>query len=138
MNAAKSRQQVVSVVDDLLDAGENVIAVLPFTAVPRKPKAPREGMQQRTRRYRPLVLTTRRLFVLDSGPRTPSPRGVLAVFGSRDVGVVSVTPRRFSGVTTLLLDLAGVGQIPFIVGKHEQSDADVLVATLGHTNASGG
>jgi len=135
MSAEKSRNEVVSKVQDSFEPGENVIAVLPFTAVPRKAKAPREGIRQRTRRYRPLVLTNRRLFVLDSGPRTPSPRRVLAVFPHADIDVVGVTPRRFSGVTTLLLDLAGIGEIPFIVGKYEQADADVLVATLGRAEA---
>jgi hypothetical protein len=133
MSAKKSRDEATTAVADLLDPGETVVAVLPFTQVPRQPKGSRYGIRQRSRRYRPLVLTNRRLFILETG-RTPRPRMLLAEFPHADVDVVRVTPGRF-GLSTMVLDLAGVGEVPFIVGRLEQDDADVLVATLGRAGA---
>jgi hypothetical protein len=131
MSAEKSRNEATSAVEELFEPGESVIAVLPFTQVPRLKGATRYGIRQRTRRYRPLVLTNRRLFVLETG-RTPRPRGLIAQLPHADVDVVKYTPPRSFGLRTLVLELAGFGDVPFIVGRLERDDADVLVATLGH------
>ena len=134
MSAEKSRNEATSAVEDLFEPGETVVAVLPFTQVPRLKGATRYGIRQRARRYRPLVLTNRRLFVLETG-RTPRPRGVITQFRHADVDVVQYTPPRTFGLRTLVLDLAGTGEVPFIVGRLELDDADVLVATLGSADA---
>ncbi len=78
---AKQRNQTLEVVADQLRPNENVIAVLAFASTPKRPKGPegkvRQGIYISYRRYRPLVVTNRRLFVL-AASRTPYPRGVLA------------------------------------------------------------
>jgi hypothetical protein len=130
MSADKSRDEVISAVEDLFEPGETVVAVLPFTQVPKLKGATRYGMRQKSRRYRPLVLTNRRLFVLETG-RTPRPRGLIAQYRHPGVAVVEYSPPRSFGLRTLVLDLAGTGEVPFIVGRLELADADVLVATLG-------
>ena len=112
-------------VQDRLRPREQVVAVLPFASTPKRPRGPesktREGIYQSYRRYRPLVLTDRRLFVLDAG-RTPHPRrGLRAEFPVSDVDVVEVIPARFNP-NRVLLDLAGVGTVPFEVGGYEVDD----------------
>jgi hypothetical protein len=132
MDYAKSCADVTAVVEERLEPGETVEGVLPFALVPRQPKhagGTRVGIRQRSRRYRPIMITDRRLFLLDTG-RTPYPRGVLAEFRNRDVGVVQVTPGRL-GTSTVVLDLGGMGEIPFVVGRYETNDLARLVAVLG-------
>jgi hypothetical protein len=115
------REQVLGVVSDRLVPGERVIAVLPFASPPKRPKGPqgkvREGIYTSYRRYRPLVVTSRRVFVVSAG-RTPYPRGVLADFPLGEVGFVDVVPARF-GQRRLLLDLPGVGTVPFDLGRYD-------------------
>jgi hypothetical protein len=130
---AKSREEVLGTVRDRLRSKDDVLAVLPFASTPKRPSGPdgttREGIYPSYRRYRPLVLTDRRLFVLDAG-RTPHPRrGVLAEFSLKDVQVVEVIPGRFNQ-TRVLLDLAGVGTVPFDVGGYEVDDLASLREAL--------
>jgi hypothetical protein len=133
MSKERSHRDATAAVEALLESGEVVEAILPFAAVPKGRRGSsdrgRVGIRQKYRRYRPIVMTDRRLFVLETG-RTPHPRGVLAEFRHRDVGVVSVTPGRF-GVSTLVLDLNGVGEIPFVTGRLETEDLATLLAVLG-------
>jgi len=124
-SAEKARDEAVGTVRDRLRPREQVVAILPFASTPERPRGPegktREGIYQSYRRYRPLVLIDRRLFVLDAG-RTPHPRrGVLAEFPVSDVEVVEVIPGRFNQ-NRVLLDLAGVGTVPFEVGGYEVDD----------------
>lgn len=116
-----------------LAGGERVLAMLPYAHVPARPKGPagkvRDGIYQSFRRYRPIVLTDRRVLVFDTG-RTHLPRSLLAEFPNADVEVVSVTPGSM-GKVRLLLELPEVGQVPFETGRREQDDLAVLVETLG-------
>src|ERR1035437_171812 len=111
----KQREAVLDAVADRLRPGEDVIAVLPFAATPKRPKGPegkvRDGIYSSYRRYRPLVVTTLRLFVIGAS-RTPYPRGVLAEFPLAEVRYVDEVPARFSQ-TRLLLDLPDAGTVPF-------------------------
>ncbi len=128
----KDRERAVDAVRDRLRSGETVIAVLPFAVVPKRPRGPegkvREGLYQSYRRYRPVVLTTQRMFVINSG-RTPQPRGVLTEFPAGAVTVVDVVPARW-GQRRLRLDLPGEGVVPFDLGKFELDDLEVLRAAL--------
>ena len=96
MPASDQRQRaaLLAIVTPELTSGERVLAVLPFANTPKRPRGPegkvREGVWQTKRRYRPLVLTDRRLFVFDTA-RTPYPRAVLCEVPS---GSVSVANRR--------------------------------------------
>ncbi len=133
---AKQRNEVVDTVADRLGPGEEVIAVLPFAATPKRPKGPqgkiREGIYTVYRRYRPIVVTNRRLFVI-GGSRTPYPRGVLAEFPLADVTYVDEIPARFSQ-TRLLLDLPDNGTVPFDLGRYDVPDLPQLRAALGHSS----
>jgi hypothetical protein len=129
MSNDKGRDEVAAVVDHFLEPGEKIRAVLPFASIPKLRKGPREGIRQRYRRYRPIVLTDRRLFLLETS-RTPHPRGVLAQFRLHDVEVVGpITPGRFR-TQEVTLDLAGVGKVPFVTGRYETDDLAELVARL--------
>jgi len=104
----KAREEALGTVRDRLRPSEKVLALLPFASTAKRPRGPegktREGIYQSVRRYRPLVLTDRRLFVLEAG-RTPHPRGgVLAEFPLREVKVVEVIPGRFNQ-NRVVLDL---------------------------------
>src|SRR5262245_33505909 len=94
---------------DFLLPGERVAITFPFTHTPPRPRGPegkvRDGIYQSARRYRPLVLTDRRLLVFDAG-RTPQPKLLLAAFPRADLELVSVVPGRF-GATTVTLELPG-------------------------------
>ncbi len=120
---ARQRAEVMRVVGSHLAAEERVIALLAFAVTPKRPKPPsrvREGIYQSYRRYRPLVITDRRIFVLDAA-RTPHPRAILAEFPFESVSIVDVVPRWF-GQQRLFLDLPGVGTVPFDLGRHELDD----------------
>jgi hypothetical protein len=114
-----------------LRGGERIVAMLPFASVPKLPRLPggrkarvRFGIRQSWRRYRPSVVTDRRLLVFDSG-RAPSPRALLAAFPLDDVTMGPVDAARF-GATSFVLDLPGVGEIPFETGRKELDDVDAL------------
>jgi hypothetical protein len=129
----KAREEALGTIGDRLRPSEDVLAVLPFASTPKRPRGPegktREGIYPSYRRYRPLVLTDRRLFVLDAG-RTPHPRGgVLGEFPLPDVDVVGVIPGRFNQ-NRVVLDLPGVGTVPFDVGGYEVDDLAKLRAAL--------
>ena len=72
----KNRATLARMIQDQLRAGETILAILPFTNTQKRPKKPgegrkdkvRTGVYQSWRRYRPLVLTDRRLFVFEIGP----------------------------------------------------------------------
>jgi len=117
---------------DQLRDGEQVVAVLPFAATPRRPKGPtgkvRVGIYTSYRQYRPLVVTNRRVFVMHAG-RTPYPRGVLADFPLGDVKLVDVIPTRF-GQCRLLLDLPSVGIVPFVLGRIDEEDLPTFSAAF--------
>jgi hypothetical protein len=102
--------------------------MLPFAAIPKRAKGPegkvRTGVRQSWRRYRPVVMTDRQLFLFDTG-RTPHPRGVLAQFPLADVHFVETKPARF-GQRVLVLDLPGLGPVPFEIGRLERDDAVAL------------
>lgn len=118
---AKQRAQILEAVSDELGHGEVVVAVIPFASTPKRPKGPsgkvREGIYTSYRRYRPLVLTSRRLLVVDGG-RTPFPRGLVGEFPRDEVRFVDVVPARF-GQSRLRLELPGVGTVPFDLGRYD-------------------
>ncbi|HZP30860.1 MAG TPA: hypothetical protein VFC99_18070 [Acidimicrobiia bacterium] len=128
--AEKQREIALGTVADRLRSGEQVVAMLPFAANAPRPRAlgkRREGIYQTNRRYRPLVVTDRRLFVLQ-GAKTPYPHGILAEFPLASVTFVDVAPRWF-GQQRVRLDLPDEGVVPFDVGKFD--DVDGLRAALG-------
>lgn len=129
---ARQREQVLETVADRLGPEERVVAVLPFASTPKRPKGPtgkvREGIYTSYRRYRPVIVTNRRLFVVAAG-RTPYPRGVLAEFSLPDVTFVDVEPASF-GQSRLRLDLAGVGTVPFVLGRYDVEELPELRAAL--------
>jgi hypothetical protein len=118
---AKQRAQILEAVGDELGEGEVVVAVLPFASTPKRPKGPsgkiREGIYTSYRRYRPLVVTSNRLLVIEAG-RTPFPRGLLAEFPVAQVQFVDIAPARF-GQSRLRLDLPGEGTVPFDLGRYD-------------------
>jgi hypothetical protein len=123
-NDARQREALLAHVTPRLAAGERVVAMLPFANTPRRAKGPtgrvREGVWQSARRYRPIVLTDRRLFVFDAR-RTPHPQGVLAEFPADLVKVVRLVPGTL-GRQTLVLDLPEQGEIPFELGRLDGVD----------------
>jgi hypothetical protein len=130
--AARQRDAVLASVADRLRPNERVVAVLPFALTPPRSRAGgkvREGIHQTNRRYRPLLATDRRLFVLDAG-RTPYPTGVIAEFPIGSVTFVDVTPRWF-GQQRVRLDLPGDGVVPFDIGRLELDDLARLRELLG-------
>jgi hypothetical protein len=138
------RTTLVRMLEDIVRPPERILAVLPFVTTRKRPKQPgaprgkagkvRVGVYQSWRRYRPLVVTDRRLFVFETG-RTPNPREVLAVFALADIELVSSAPSGF-GATGFVLELPGVGQVPFEAGRREQGDLEVLVELLGGAPAT--
>lgn len=104
-----------------LRSGERILAVLPFTTVPKRPRGPegkvRDGLWQSWKKYRPLVITDQRVFVFDTG-RTPFPRLLLAQFPVEQTTMSEVTAGRF-GVERFTLTLPGEGEVPFEAGKRD-------------------
>ena len=129
----KDRAALERMATESLGDGERVLAMLPYAHVPARPKDPagkvRDGIYQSYRRYRPVVVTDRRVLLFDTG-RTHMPRYLLAHFPNADVEVVSVTPGSM-GKVRLVLELPEVGHVPFETGKKEQDDLAVVVETLG-------
>jgi hypothetical protein len=118
--ATKQREEMLALVADRMRPRERVVAVLPFAQTGKRPKPPkkvRDGIYQSYRRYRPLVATDRRLFVLDTA-RTPHPRNVLAEFPIEAVTIVDVVPGSF-GQQRVLIDLPDLGPVPFDVGRYD-------------------
>jgi hypothetical protein len=109
---------------DRLAPGERVVAMLPFASIPKRGKGPegkvRMGVRQSWRRYRPVVMTDRRLFLFDTS-RTPHPIGILAAYPLAQVDFVKTAPGRFHQ-TILVLDLPGLGPMPFETGRLERED----------------
>ncbi|HEV3134266.1 MAG TPA: hypothetical protein VG348_06090 [Acidimicrobiia bacterium] len=129
----KQRAQILEIVTDRLGPGEVVIAVLPFASTPKRPKGPegkvREGIYTSYGHYRPLVVTSQRLFVINAG-RTPFPRGLLAEFPLAGVRFVDVVPARF-GQSRVLLDLPDLGTVPFDLGRYDVAALSELRAAVG-------
>ena len=126
---------------DELEPGEHVVAMLPFASVPKLPRQPggrrakvRFGIRQSWRRYRPCVVTDRRLLVFDSG-RAPSARSLLGAFPLGEVTMGPLTAARF-GATSFVLDLPGVGEVPFETGRKEVDDVAVLQRALRRSASS--
>jgi len=120
--------------------GERIVAMLPFASVPKLPRRPggrkhkvRFGIRQSWRRYRPSVITDRRLLVFDSG-RAPNARTLLGAFALSDVTIGPLGTARF-GATAFVLDLPGVGPVPFETGRKEIDDVEILRAAI-RTRAS--
>jgi hypothetical protein len=130
--AERQRRDVVDAVRDSLRPGEQVLAVLPFASTPKRPKGPdgkvRTGLYQSARRYRPLVVTDRRLLVVEA-VRTPYPRGLLEEFPVAAVRVVDVEPTRFGH--RLSLELPRHGVVPFELGRFDLIELDEFEAALG-------
>jgi len=130
---AKQRAQILKTVSEELGQGEVVVAVLPFAATPKRPKGPlgkvREGIYTSYRRYRPLVVTDRRLLVIETG-RTPFPRGLLAEFPRAQVRFVELVPARF-GQSRLRLDLPGLGTVPFDLGRYDAVELSEFRTAIG-------
>ena len=123
---SRQRASVVGSIQDELEPGETVVAVLPYAATPRRPRGPegkvRVGVYQSGRRYRPLVATNRRLLVIHAY-KTPFPKGLLADFPLEKVHVVDLVPGRL-GQQRLTLDLPGEGFVPFQLGRFDALELD--------------
>ena len=101
---------------------ERIAAVLPFTAVAKRPRGPegkvRSGVWQSWRRHRPVVVTDCRLFVFDTG-RTPYPREMLAEYPLDQITMSAVTTSRFH-TSRFTLTLPGEGEVPFEAGRRDE------------------
>jgi len=124
----RQRSALLAFVMPELSAGERVVAVLPFANTSKRPRGAagkvRDGVWQTARRYRPLVLTTERLFVFDTA-RTPHPRNVLRAFPSHSVGVVRPVHGSV-GRATLVLALPEDGEVPFELGRFDLAELDAF------------
>ena len=105
-----------------LQGDERILAILPFTTVRKRPRGPegkvRTGVWQSWRRYRPVVVTDRRVLVFDTR-RTPYPHTLLAEFPLDQVTMSEVTSGRF-GTERFTLSLPGEGIVPFEAGRRDQ------------------
>ena len=128
MPSDRYRERLREVAGPALSTSERIVAMLPFATVPKLPKGPegkvRFGIRQSWRRYRPLVVTDRRLLIFDSG-RTPTPRALLGSFPLADVVMGPVAPARW-GASHFTLILPGAGEVPFETGSREVDDLAVL------------
>lgn len=135
------RRRLRARAEEELRSGERIVAMLPFASVPKLPKQPggrkarvRFGIRQSWRRYRPTVVTDRRVLVFDSG-RTPSARTLLGAFPVGDVTMGPLGAARF-GATTFDLGLPGVGVVPYETGRREADDVALLAQVLGQVATS--
>jgi hypothetical protein len=137
----KSRAVLAGAIRSRLRRGESIVALFPFTETRKRPRAPGsrrsdrviEGVYQSRRRYRPLVLTDRMLYVFDAG-RTPHPRALLAEYPLGEVALVDVRPAPRFGATCFVLALPGTGEVPFECGRREMRDLDTLRSLLAAAN----
>lgn len=128
------RRRLRTRAEEELRGNEQIVAMLPFASVPKSPRLPgaprgrkgkvRFGIRQSWRRYRPAVVTDRRLLVFDSG-RTPHARELLGAFALGDVTMGPLGVGRFNA-TTFTLGLPGLGDVPFETGRREVDDVAVL------------
>jgi hypothetical protein len=125
------RRRLRARAQDELRGREQIIAMLPFASVAKLPRTPggrkakvRFGIRQSWRRYRPMVVTDRRLLVFDSG-RAPNARRLLGAFLLDRVKMTETGTGRF-GTTTFVLNLPEVGDIPIETGRKEADDVAVL------------
>ena len=138
------RRRLRARAEEELRGGERIVAMLPFASVPKLPRLPgaprgrkgkvRFGIRQSWRRYRPTVVTDRRLLVFDSG-RTPNARELLGAFALGDVRLGPLGVGRF-GATTFELELPGVGLVPFETGRRETDDLAELARRVGQVATS--
>jgi hypothetical protein len=135
------RRRLRARAEEELRGGERIVAMLPFASVPKLPKQPggrkareRFGIRQSWRRYRPTVVTDRRVLVFDSG-RTPTARTLLGAFPVGEVTMGPLGTARF-GTTTFDLDLPGVGVVPYETGRREADDVALLARTLNQVATS--
>jgi hypothetical protein len=136
----KNRAVLADAVRPRLRGGEAIVALFPFTETRKRPRAPGarrsdrviEGVYQSRRRYRPMVLTDRRLYVFDAG-RTPHPRALLAEYPLGVVALVDVRPASRFGATCFVLSLPAIGDVPFECGRRETADLDTLCSLLRPT-----
>lgn len=131
----RQRQALTAILDEELEPGEKVLAVLPFASSRRRPRERgsakvKTGVWTTSGRYRPLALTDRRLLVFETG-RTPNPRYLLADFANDHVRIVDFQRASF-GRHTMVLALPDVGNVPFILGRYDQPDLAPFFATLDH------
>jgi hypothetical protein len=128
------RRRLRTRAEEELHGGERIVAMLPFASVPKLPRLPgaprgrkgkvRFGIRQSRKRYRPTVVTDRRLLVFDSG-RTPHPRWLLGAFPLAEVTIGALGVGRF-GTTTFELGLPDLGKVPFETGRREAEDVALL------------
>jgi len=130
----RPRNHLRALVGPDLWAGEAVVAMFPYATVPKRRRGPegkvRTGVQQSWRRYRPVVFTSQRVLVFDTG-RTPHARSLLAEFPVEQVRLVSIAPPTRFGRIDVILDLPGLGPITFETGRRERDDVEVVGRTLG-------
>jgi hypothetical protein len=123
--ADRYRTQLADAASQELRGGEQVVGMLPFATVPKRPKGPegkiRDGIYQSQRRYRPLVVTDRRLLVFESG-RTPFARALLADFPLGEVAMTDPEPGRM-GIIHFTVSFPREGDVPFEVGRRDDVDA---------------
>jgi hypothetical protein len=136
------RRRLRAHADAELERGERIVAMLPFASVPKLPRQPggrtgkvRFGIRQSWRRYRPCVVTDRRLLVFDSG-RAPNARVLLGAFPLAEVAMGPLGIARF-GATSFDLTLPGLGDVPFETGRREADDVVVLQRALSTRAAPG-
>jgi hypothetical protein len=95
--------------------------MLPYASLPKRPRGSegkiREGVWQTNRHYRPLVVTDRRLLVMNAG-RNHVPHGLLAAYPLNELRITETRKGRF-GVDITVVDLPGEGPVPFETGKKD-------------------
>ena len=128
----RQRSALLSFVTPVLSSGEQVVAVLPYVNTPKRPKGPegkvREGIWQAKRRYRPLVLTNRRLFVFDTA-RTPHPRAVLCELPSGSSAWCAPSRGRWEE-RRWCSSCPADGEVPFELGRLDVVDLDAFTSAL--------
>ena len=138
------RRRLRTRAEEELLGGEKIVAMLPFATVPKAPRLPgaprgrkgkvRFGIRQSWRRYRPTVVTDRRLLVFDSG-KTPHPRWLL---GAYPLDQVKMGPLGVGGMgaTSFTLALPDAGEVPFETGRRESADVALLAQMVGQVATS--
>jgi len=132
-NEDRQRRALDALLQEELRPGEKVLAVLPFSSTKRRPREPGQqkvmtGVWTTSSRYRPLVLTDRRLLIFETG-RTPHPRWVVADYPVDHVRIVDFQ-RASLGRHTVVFELPELGDVPFTLGRYEPQDLAPFLATL--------